>query len=33
VVTGTPEKIMEAAASHTGRFLRAHLAHSNGAHP
>jgi excinuclease ABC subunit A len=30
VATGTPEEIMRAAASHTGSFLREHLAHSNG---
>ncbi len=30
VATGTPETIMKAKASHTGRFLREHLAHSNG---
>ncbi len=30
VATGTPEEIMSAKASHTGRFLRAHLARSNG---
>ncbi|HEY0005075.1 MAG TPA: excinuclease ABC subunit UvrA [Pyrinomonadaceae bacterium] len=30
VAKGTPEEIMQAPASHTGRFLRAHLAHSNG---
>lgn len=32
VATGTPETIMKAKASHTGRFLREHLAHSNGHH-
>ncbi|MBA3804433.1 MAG: ATP-binding cassette domain-containing protein, partial [Acidobacteria bacterium] len=30
VATGTPEVIMAAPASHTGRFLKAHLARSNG---
>jgi len=30
VATGTPEEIMRAPASHTGRFLKAHLARSNG---
>jgi excinuclease ABC subunit A len=30
VATGTPEKIMAARASHTGRYLKAHLAKSNG---
>jgi excinuclease ABC subunit A len=30
VATGTPEQIMRAPASHTGRFLKAHLARSNG---
>jgi excinuclease ABC subunit A len=30
IATGTPEEIMKVKASHTGRFLRAHLAHSNG---
>jgi excinuclease ABC subunit A len=30
VATGTPEQIMSAPDSHTGRFLRAHLARSNG---
>jgi excinuclease ABC subunit A len=30
VATGTPEEIMSVKASHTGRFLRAHLAQSNG---
>jgi excinuclease ABC subunit A len=30
VATGTPEQIMSVKASHTGRFLRAHLARSNG---
>jgi excinuclease ABC subunit A len=30
VATGTPEKIMSAATSHTGRYLRAYLARSNG---
>ncbi len=33
VATGTPEAIMRAADSHTGRFLRAHLARSNGHAP
>jgi excinuclease ABC subunit A len=32
VATGTPETIMKAKASHTGHFLREHLAHSNGHH-
>jgi excinuclease ABC subunit A len=32
VATGTPEEIMRAAGSHTGRFLREHLARSNGHH-
>jgi excinuclease ABC subunit A len=32
VATGTPEQIMSAPASHTGRFLKAHLARSNGHH-
>jgi len=32
VATGTPEQIMRAPDSHTGRFLRAHLARSNGHH-
>ena len=32
VATGTPEEIMNAPASHTGRFLNAHLARSNGHH-
>jgi excinuclease ABC subunit A len=32
VATGTPEEIMNAPASHTGRFLRQHLARSNGHH-
>ena len=32
VATGTPEQIMSAPDSHTGRFLRAHLARSNGHH-
>jgi excinuclease ABC subunit A len=30
VATGTPEEIMRIPASHTGRFLAAHLARSNG---
>jgi excinuclease ABC subunit A len=30
VATGTPEQIMKAKASHTGRYLKAHLARSNG---
>ncbi len=30
VATGTPEEIMRVAESHTGRFLREHLARSNG---
>jgi excinuclease ABC subunit A len=30
VATGTPEEIMRAPHSHTGRFLKAHLARSNG---
>jgi excinuclease ABC subunit A len=30
VAKGTPEEIMKVKASHTGRFLRAHLAQSNG---
>jgi excinuclease ABC subunit A len=30
VVAGTPEQIMRAKHSHTGRFLKAHLARSNG---
>ena len=30
VATGTPEEIMNARGSHTGRYLRAHLAKSNG---
>ena len=30
VATGTPEEIMKVKASHTGRFLKAHLARSNG---
>ena len=30
VATGTPEAIMKAKESHTGRFLREHLARSNG---
>jgi excinuclease ABC subunit A len=30
VATGTPEQIMKVKASHTGRYLKAHLAKSNG---
>jgi excinuclease ABC subunit A len=30
VVTGTPEQIMKSKASHTGKYLRAHLANGNG---
>jgi excinuclease ABC subunit A len=30
VATGTPEEIMGVKESHTGRFLKAHLARSNG---
>jgi excinuclease ABC subunit A len=30
VATGTPEELMRVPASHTGRFLAAHLARSNG---
>jgi excinuclease ABC subunit A len=30
VTTGTPEAIMNSAASHTGKYLRAHLTKSNG---
>src|SRR5205085_8747158 len=30
VVTGTPEEIMKSRGSYTGRYLRAHLARSNG---
>ncbi|MDT4967031.1 MAG: excinuclease subunit [Acidobacteriota bacterium] len=30
VATGTPEAIMKAKASHTGRYLKQHLARSNG---
>jgi excinuclease ABC subunit A len=30
VATGTPEEIMHVKESHTGRYLRAHLARSNG---
>ncbi|MDQ2938754.1 MAG: hypothetical protein M3R67_14840, partial [Acidobacteriota bacterium] len=30
VATGTPEEIMASPASHTGRYLAAHLAKSNG---
>lgn len=32
VAVGTPEEIMRVAESHTGRFLREHLARSNGHH-
>ncbi len=32
IAEGTPEEIMQVAESHTGRFLRAHLARSNGHH-
>ncbi|HZT58786.1 MAG TPA: hypothetical protein VFA21_09200, partial [Pyrinomonadaceae bacterium] len=32
VATGTPEEIMNTKQSHTGRFLKAHLARSNGHH-
>jgi excinuclease ABC subunit A len=32
VATGTPEHIMQTEASHTGRFLRAHLARASGHH-
>ncbi|HEX8175920.1 MAG TPA: excinuclease ABC subunit UvrA [Pyrinomonadaceae bacterium] len=32
VAIGTPEEIMKAKASHTGRFLRQHLSRSNGHH-
>ena len=32
VATGTPEEIMRAPDSHTGRFLKSHLARSNGHH-
>ncbi|HEV7890867.1 MAG TPA: excinuclease ABC subunit UvrA [Pyrinomonadaceae bacterium] len=32
VATGTPEQIMSAPDSHTGRFLKLHLARSNGHH-
>jgi excinuclease ABC subunit A len=32
VATGTPEEIMRAKESHTGRFLKDHLARSNGHH-
>jgi excinuclease ABC subunit A len=32
VATGTPETIIKTKTSHTGRFLREHLAHSNGHH-
>ncbi|HEX8746208.1 MAG TPA: excinuclease ABC subunit UvrA [Pyrinomonadaceae bacterium] len=32
VATGTPEEIMKAKASHTGRFLGQHLTRSNGLH-
>src|SRR5687768_3848040 len=30
VATGTPEELMQVPESHTGRFLKAHLARSNG---
>jgi len=30
VATGTPEQIIASAASHTGRYLREHLAKTNG---
>ena len=30
VAAGTPEEVMRVTASHTGRFLKAHLARSNG---
>ena len=30
VAAGTPEQVMGAPESHTGRFLKAHLARSNG---
>jgi excinuclease ABC subunit A len=30
VAAGTPEEVMRVAGSHTGRFLKAHLARSNG---
>jgi excinuclease ABC subunit A len=30
VATGTPEEIMQVKASHTGRFLKEHLARANG---
>jgi excinuclease ABC subunit A len=33
VATGTPEEIMRAEGSHTGRFLAAHLARANGHGP
>jgi excinuclease ABC subunit A len=33
VATGTPEEIMKVKESHTGRFLKAHLARSNGHAP
>ncbi|HYO90622.1 MAG TPA: hypothetical protein VEQ40_03270, partial [Pyrinomonadaceae bacterium] len=32
VATGTPEEIIKAKASHTGRFLRDHLSRANGHH-
>jgi len=32
VATGTPEQIISAPHSHTGRFLKSHLARSNGRH-
>ena len=30
VATGTPEEIMKAKGSYTGRYLKQHLARSNG---
>ena len=30
VATGTPEQIIRVKETHTGRFLKAHLARSNG---
>ena len=30
VATGTPEEIMKAKGSYTGRYLRAHITRSNG---
>jgi excinuclease ABC subunit A len=32
VATGTPEDIIAVKASHTGQYLRAHLANTNGKH-